>query len=80
MFKKPKSPLTPLCQRGELQGIALKVPLWKRGIEGDLKIRKWNEFLANAISDPADKNRQDATDSHHSSYTKKQSNDDYLSF
>jgi hypothetical protein len=28
---KPKSPLTPFFQRGELSGIALKVPLLKRG-------------------------------------------------
>jgi hypothetical protein len=47
---KTKIPLTPLGQRGELQGIAFKVPLCKRGIEGDLKISKWNELMANAIN------------------------------
>jgi hypothetical protein len=49
MLKKSKSPLTPLWKGGGgLQETALKVPLWKRGIQGDLKISKWNEFMANA--------------------------------
>jgi hypothetical protein len=39
-----------LVKGGELQGIALKVHLWKRGIEGDLKIREWNEFMADALT------------------------------
>jgi len=30
-----KSPLTLLCQRGE----PIFIPLWKRGIEGDFKMR-----------------------------------------
>jgi hypothetical protein len=34
MLKEPKSPLTPLWQRGELQGIALKVPFEKGGFRG----------------------------------------------
>ena len=36
---KTKIPPPPLCQRGELQGRVFKVPLGKRGIEGDIKNR-----------------------------------------
>ena len=39
-YKFTKSPLTPLCQRGEKL-----FPLWKRGIEGDFKNIKYNAYI-----------------------------------
>jgi hypothetical protein len=49
---------------GELYGIAIKIPLWEKGIEGDLRTGNWKEFLANAITpipggpEPAGRDRQ----------------------
>jgi hypothetical protein len=50
--QKTNPPYSPLVKERELQGIAIKIPIWKRGIEGDLSISQWNGFMANVIMPP----------------------------
>jgi hypothetical protein len=49
--EKTKIPPTPLVKGGDYKEFLYKSPFGKRGIQGDLKISQWNEFMANARND-----------------------------